>query len=60
MKDALGVVDVVQARVDGFVCLPEHSRQFLECEPGLGPVLALDVEVIRMTTLKAPSRNRRG
>ena len=48
VKDALGVVDVVQARVDGFVCLPEHSGQFLECEPGLGPVLVIDVEAIQL------------
>ena len=48
VKDALGVVNVVQARVDGFVCPPEHGRQFLECEPGLGPVLLLDDEVIQL------------
>ena len=49
VKNALGVVDVVQARVDdGFVCPPEHGRKFLECEPGLGPVLVIDVEVIQL------------
>ena len=48
VKDALGAVDVVQARVDGFVRPPEHGRQFLVCEPGLGPVLVIDVEVIQL------------
>ena len=42
------MVDVVQARVDGFVSPPEHGRQFLVCEPGLGPVLVIDVEVIQL------------
>ena len=45
VKNALKVVGVVQAWVEGLVSQPEHDRLFPECKTG--PVLLLDIKVMQ-------------
>ena len=47
VKVALGVIGVVQARVEGLISPPELGHLFPECKTGLRPVLTFDMKVFR-------------